>query len=295
MPSAAAPAVLIILIAAIGLPPNTAAYGQTRPLENWLPIHEDVISGATPDGPAAFAELHQRGIRTVISVDGKPPDLKSAHASGLRYVHVPIGYDGIDGSTTKLLASAITQLPKPIYFHCHHGKHRGPAAAVAACIASGRIDPDRGEDLLRVAGTSARYGGLYRDVRNAKRMKDDALTRPTKFPDLVEPEDLVAMMLKLETNFSDLGQAIKARHQHRQQHFATMVSEQFREMARRKHEVNDTESFNKHVAASQATVEELNDALEQRAIAQHVTDQSITRIYRILGEQCKLCHQRHRD
>src|SRR5581483_3702797 len=64
-------------------------------LKNAHRLTDRVLSGAQPEANVAFRELAALGVKTVISVDGAAPDVASAHKAGLRYVHLPIGYDGI--------------------------------------------------------------------------------------------------------------------------------------------------------------------------------------------------------
>jgi protein tyrosine/serine phosphatase len=59
------------------------------------------------------------------------------------------------------LAKAVRDLPGPIYIHCHHGKHRSPAAAAVACVAAGLLAPERAPAVLKEAGTSPNYRGLF--------------------------------------------------------------------------------------------------------------------------------------
>src|SRR5258706_10041968 len=66
-----------------------------RHLPNALQVHPQVISGGQPEGEAGFVELKGLGIKTIISVDGAKPDVEMAKKYGLRYVHLPHGYDGI--------------------------------------------------------------------------------------------------------------------------------------------------------------------------------------------------------
>ena len=73
-------------------------------------------------------------MQTVISVDGAKPDLEAARKHGLRYVHLPHGYDGVPAPRGDELAIALRTLEGPIYVHCHHGKHRSPAAAGVAWV-----------------------------------------------------------------------------------------------------------------------------------------------------------------
>jgi protein tyrosine phosphatase (PTP) superfamily phosphohydrolase (DUF442 family) len=108
-------------------------------LPNPVRLHPRVISGGLPEGDEAFAELKALGVRTIVSVDGAEPDVDTATRYGLKYVHLPHGYDGIPESRVRELAKAVRELEGPLYIHCHLGKHRSPAAASAACVAAGLL------------------------------------------------------------------------------------------------------------------------------------------------------------
>ncbi len=58
-------------------------------------------------------------------------------------------------------------MPKPIYVHCHHGKHRSPTAVAAGCVAAGMIPPQSAPAILKLAGTAPKYGGLHRVAQTA--------------------------------------------------------------------------------------------------------------------------------
>jgi len=60
----------------------------------------------------------------------------------MRYIHVPIAYSGLSREQEIRIASAISGAEGPLYLHCHHGKHRGPAAAATALVCLGEITPD---------------------------------------------------------------------------------------------------------------------------------------------------------
>src|SRR5512134_2416916 len=64
-------------------------------LHNLFRATTNVFSGSSPEGDAAFRELIRLGVKTVISVDGAQPDVEAARKHGLRYIHLPIGYDGV--------------------------------------------------------------------------------------------------------------------------------------------------------------------------------------------------------
>jgi len=133
-------------------------------LHNLLRVSNRIYSGGEPEGEKAFTELTQLGIRTVVSVDGARPDVQSAERHGLRYVHIPIGYDGISLEAGQMLQRLVQDAEGPFYIHCHHGVHRGPAAAAIACVAEGIVSGPESEAILEKAGTSRSYAGLWRDV-----------------------------------------------------------------------------------------------------------------------------------
>ncbi len=83
------------------------------------------------------------GIKTVISVDGAKPNVELANRFGLRYVHNATWLRWISETRGLELAKAVRDLPGPIYIHCHHGKHRSPAAAAVACLGAGLIQADQ--------------------------------------------------------------------------------------------------------------------------------------------------------
>src|SRR5262249_10275117 len=105
-------------------------------IENAFRLSPRLLSGGQPEGEMGFETLKRLGVKTVISVDGSQPDVEAARRNGLRYVHLPVGYDGIPRDQAILLVAAIRDLPGPVFVHCHHGKHRGPAAAAVCALAT---------------------------------------------------------------------------------------------------------------------------------------------------------------
>jgi protein tyrosine phosphatase (PTP) superfamily phosphohydrolase (DUF442 family) len=103
-------------------------------IENFYQLSARVYSGSAPEGEAAFAALKERGIKTIITVDGSQPDVEMARRFGIRYVHLPIGYDGVPTNQAARMIKAAETLPGPVFVHCHHGLHRGPAGAAVICM-----------------------------------------------------------------------------------------------------------------------------------------------------------------
>src|SRR5438105_4959917 len=116
------------------LPSQTFPPLPTPALDNAHYVTDNVFAGAQPEGDAGFAALKRMGVKTIISVDGAKPDVERAHRFGLRYVHLPIGYDGVSPDEGRAIAKAIDEVEGPVYVHCHHGKHRSAAAVAVACV-----------------------------------------------------------------------------------------------------------------------------------------------------------------
>jgi protein tyrosine phosphatase (PTP) superfamily phosphohydrolase (DUF442 family) len=161
-------------------------------LRHVLEAGEGIWSGSEPEGGEGFESLRKLGFTTIISVDGARPDVETAAKHGLRYVHIPFGYNGIPAEAGAALAKAAHDLKGPIFVHCHHGLHRGPAAAAVACIASGKTDHQQAIAFLGTAGTSKEYTGLWRDVANYVPPTKDA-----KLPELKAATDVGSFTLQM--------------------------------------------------------------------------------------------------
>lgn len=161
--------------ATVTLEPDLPKRLDSKLLPNAQWVHANLLSGGMPHGEDAFQELATMGIRTIISVDGIRPDVASADKFGMRTIHLPHGYDGIAERRVLELAKAMRDSPKPIYLHCHHGKHRGPTAAAAGCITNGWLPPQSADPILRSAGTNPAFAGLYRTARSAKKVDAEVL------------------------------------------------------------------------------------------------------------------------
>ena len=161
-----------------------------------------VYLGSEPHGEEAFISLKKLGITTIVSVDGATPDVELAKKHGLRYIHIPTGYDGVDEAAAKTLTRVAKEIQTPLYVHCHHGKHRGPAAAAIVCLASGTLTHDQAIVLMKTAGTGKDYTGLWKDVKNFQPLSENA-----ELPPLVEVAPLdsfPAAMAQLDRNFDNL-------------------------------------------------------------------------------------------
>lgn len=274
-------------------------------LPNAWRIHAKVVSGGLPEGDAAFKELADLGVKTIISVDGAAPDLAMAKKYGLRYVHMPHGYDGISEERAKGLAKAVRDLPGPIYIHCHHGKHRSPAAATVACVGAGMLSPVSAVAILKTAGTSENYRGLYQSAQSARRWDDallDALN--VDYPETVKIPPIADAMIGLEHSHDRL-KALSA-HQWRPlaehpdsdaAHEALLLREQYSELLRTDEVARQPPAFRAMMVESESRARVLEDLLTQwtaQGAPSPVPDE-VGKAMTAVTTSCTQCHQAYRD
>ena len=175
-------------------------------VKNVVSYHGNFRAGGAPQDDEGFATLQRLGVRTIISVDGDIPDTDAAAAHGFRYIHIPIGYDGIDRETALRLARAVRDSASNggVYLHCHYGKHRCAAAAGTASVILGWETNAAMLDRMRASGTSMHYPGLYASTASARTESPQTLDAVNgMFPPVTLPTGLVS-------NMADLGRT----HEH---------------------------------------------------------------------------------
>ena len=177
---------------------------------NVVAFHDGFYSGSAPAGDAGFDSLSSLGIKTILSVDGAIPEIELAEKHGMRYVHLPIGYDGFDDARKAQLVRAVRDLPKPIYLHCHHGKHRSAAAAGTIAVSLGWLTNDEAAMRMKVCGTAAGYKGLWACTAAAAPMTAIAIDAATSdFPKITKPDSFVASMVEIDETLDRLKLAEK--------------------------------------------------------------------------------------
>ncbi len=274
-------------------------------LPNAWRLHSKVISGGLPEGTAAFQELKDLGVKTIISVDGAKPDVELAHQFGLKYVHLPHGYDGVPTERARELAKAVKELEGPIYIHCHHGKHRSPTAATVACIGTGLLKPEMGLQILKMAGTGENYRGLYLSAAQAVRF-DDALldALQVEFRESVDLPPIADAMVKIEHCFDHLKQLDKSQWVVESQqpesdpaHMALLLREHYTELLRSNDLSRQPAGFIDLVAACELEAQELEKSMSQwkdQRYARPAPDR-VTKGFAAVAASCTSCHKRFRD
>ncbi len=263
-------------------------------LHNLLQVSGEIYSGGEPYSDDAFASLARLGVKTVVSVDGAKPDVESARKHGLRYVHIPIGYDGVEKEAGLLLARLVRDANGPFYIHCHHGRHRGPAAAAVACVATGDVDGKGAIKILERAGTSKGYAGLWRDVENYQPPSDDV-----ELPELVEVADagsFAAAMAQIDRAYDNLKLCREAHWSTPDDHpdlvpaqEALLLKEALRESARNLADEFGDE-FRTWLTEAESIAQDLEDSLKAKKPVDELSQQ-----FQVLENSCGQCHDKHRN
>ncbi len=274
-------------------------------LPNAFRIHEKVISGGQPEGEVAFQELEDLGVRTVISVDGAKPDLELAKKHGLRYVHLPHSYDGVPKQRAIELAKVVRDLEGPIYIHCHHGKHRSPAAAVVACVSAGLIDPSVSATILKIAGTNPNYRGLYQSAESARKLDQAVLDAiEADFPQIATLPPMAEAMVQLEHTQDRIKEIAAAEWTSPESHSdldpaheALLLREHFTEMLRTDSVAKESEEFREMLRDSETAAGELETAILKwnDAGSPSPAPDSIKSSFDRVSKNCAGCHQKFRD
>jgi protein tyrosine phosphatase (PTP) superfamily phosphohydrolase (DUF442 family) len=279
--------------------PAFAPIADQQHLHNAHVVTSNVISGAQPDDENSFKTLQSLGVKTIISVDGAKPDVTTARKYGMRYVHLPIGYDGVSPEEGRAIAKAIQEMPGPVYVHCHHGKHRSAAAVAVACVNLGMLRPEQAEDVLKTFGTGVNYKGLWKDALHARPI-DPKEIRDLKvdFVEQAKIPEFAETMVQIDKHWEHLKQTQKAGWRSPADHpdldpahEVLQVQEHLHESDRLESSSGRTEQFRKLLAASEASTKSLHAILSVPAVDKNAADSA----FRFANESCTSCHKAYRD
>jgi len=277
---------------------------DTRSIENAFRLSPNLYSGGDPHGVEALTALKALGIKTIISVDGVKPDVETAKRLGMRYVHLPIGYDGVPREQAVRMVKVLKTLPGPVYVHCHHGIHRGPAAAAICGRASEGWSKEQAAEWLEVAGTSADYRGLHDSVRSFVAPSAQELEEVgAELPERSEVPDLVELMVQVDERWDTLKAVQKAGFKPPADHpdldptaEALQLLELFRESSRLPESKGKGSKFLKEMASAEEAANHLYEAMGKHG-TQPSSDalRGLEASFAVAAKSCKSCHVRYRD
>jgi hypothetical protein len=284
-------------------PPSTS---ETKPrdylgIHNAVSYHEGFVSGSAPEGEAGFDTLAAMGVKTIISVDGAEPEVDKAASRGMRYIHLPIGYNGFDEQRKLQLVRATRDAMRsgPVYIHCHHGKHRSAGAAATVAASLGWLTPEAGVERMKVSGTAPNYQGLYACASEAKvldgRLIDAA---PAQFPSVSKPSGFVKGMVDVDEVFDHLKAIEKAGWTVPKDHPDLVPAAEAGRLADLYRVLNETTyvsrkpaDFAERMRESYARAKKLEDLL-----ASNERDPAaLAAQFKLVSASCKDCHAKYRD
>lgn len=267
-------------------------------LHNVVSYTNDLLCGGWPEGDLAFNSLSELGVKTIISVDGSMPDVETAKRHGLRYVHLPIGYNGMDQTRIAEIARAVRDLPKPIYLHCHHGKHRSASAAAAASVVLGWLTPQQALAKMKVSGTAENYTGLWDAVNAACTCDPGAVDKASaEFPEVWKPNDFVETMVEIDDAADNLKAIDKAGWVTPADHpdlvpaaVAGQLADHFRLVMDGTYATTQPKDFQDRLARDQKLISELEEAIVAKEPAAVLGAK-----LNVVIQSCKDCHASYRD
>ncbi|MDG1897989.1 MAG: hypothetical protein P8J37_24065 [Fuerstiella sp.] len=273
---------------------ESSAPGSVVPgLENFMKVSGRILCGSEPHGESAFETLKSLGVNTIVSVDGAVPQVDLARTAGIRYFHIPFGYDGIPQDAGHSLTRVVRDTTGVIYIHCHHGRHRGPAAAAIASQVEGTADDHRALEIMVQAGTSREYSGLWRDVK-----KFIVPATHVQLPRLVEVapvESMARAMVRVNRRFEALKSSLATIHFVSDEHShhaavqdALLLHESLHEATRNLSSGYDQE-FRTWLTQSGAAAKAAYDSLRSGSA------DTARRQIRVLQQSCTQCHKTYRN
>lgn len=270
-------------------------------LHNVVAFVDDYYSGSAPEGEEGFATLAALGVKTIVSVDGAAPDVEAAAAHGIRYIHLPIGYNGFDEQRKLELARASRDAIEqgPVYIHCHHGKHRSAGAAGTAAAALGWATAEEMVARMKISGTSPSYSGLYACTAETTTV-DAALIDAIApdFPSVSQPAGLVKAMVEIDIITEHLKAIQKAKWLVPADHpdlapvaEAGRLRDLFRFLETDDRALAKPAEFMEHMLESGRVAQSLEDLLAGAIVDPAKADAH----FATLLASCKACHAEYRD
>jgi protein tyrosine phosphatase (PTP) superfamily phosphohydrolase (DUF442 family) len=310
MPLRAAPLAFLIGIAAATAQPSSSFPPIGKPmrieaegLHNVFQLNDRLLSGSSPEGDEGFRSLQKLGVRTILSVDGAKPDVERAARFGMRYIHVPIGYDGVRRIDALRMAKAVRDLPGPVYMHCHHGKHRGPAAvAVVSLCLDDRCAVADLVGFMKSAGTDPKYAGLFQTVKTFARPTGKELdAAASDFPSIAKVGALAERMVEVDAANDRLKEVQKAGWKRNDAnpdldppHEALMLREHYLEAIRLPKVAAGPPELRALFEQAERETGEL-EALLREAADGKLDRARLDSSFKNVADSCTRCHARFRD
>jgi protein tyrosine phosphatase (PTP) superfamily phosphohydrolase (DUF442 family) len=264
-------------------------------IENFIQVSERVYSGGEPTSEG-LKHLQKLGVTFLLSVDGLSPDRDTAEKLGMKYVHIPMGYDGIDSKQIQDFVTLMAHHQGKLFVHCHHGKHRGPAAVAACLIISKEMTKEQAVQFMRGAGTGKDYQGLWKSIADL----DVSSYQPQDLSKLLvrsNEKSMAQWMAELDRSWETIQEQQKKPDAELSTAQLLIVIEAFRESARVAGAAKENQYGDK--TTKDRLIQWLKDCEQETAsIRELVLSQAHEKArdrLRSLAKQCVDCHAEYRN
>jgi len=263
------------------------------PIRNVLRIADNVYAGSSAASDAALDHIQEMGIKVIVSVDAAVPPIEEASARGMRYVQVPLGFNGIPRAQALALTRAIKEAEGPVYVHCLDGSNRAPAAAAMGCIGAGLIDHAAAAAVRKRVETGTAYAGLWRDVAAFQPPPPD-----TELPELLEVAEVStfkAAMTMIDRSYRKVTYCADAQWRTPPRHPDLMPDSSAQALwhgfleASRENPFPDDPRFTRWLLAAKAHAQGVQDAMipvDPAVASKHL---------KALQKSCTQCHNAYRN
>jgi hypothetical protein len=165
------------------------------------------------------------------------------------------------------------------------------------CLASEGWTTNQAVGWLREAGTSADYPGLYRAAQEFKPLTRAQLAAVKELPEVNRTSSLVDAMVAIDSHFDHLKLAQKAGWKtppgHADispAHEATMLWEQFKEMARNDDTAKRPADFRTKLTQAEQAADSLRKLLREPS-----DPTTIDPVFKKASQNCTDCHKQYRN
>jgi hypothetical protein len=202
------------------------------------------------------------------------------------------------------LVKAVNTLPGPVYVHCHHGKHRGPAAAAVCGLATEGWTKKQAISWMEQAGTSPGYRGLFASAREFVLPTAEELERVGReFPERARVRALVELMVQVDERWDHLKAVQKAAFRAPPDepdidppHEALQLAEQFREASRIAEVQAKGGDSLRAMEAAEREATGLHEALRGYGMTPSPDSRKgVEAAFVAVAKSCSSCHARYRD
>lgn len=279
------------------LPVGNKVAAEFAGIHNVFRLSEKLYGGSAPEGEAGFQSLQRLGIQTILTVDGARPDVERARKHGMRYVHIPFGYDGCPTPTANRIVRAVRDLPGPVYLHCHHGRHRSPTAAAFVRIALDGLSNAEAAKEMELAGTGKNYVGLFGGVAAYKPPTRAELNRvKPEFPAVARTPRMTEAMVRIDQRLEGLLLCQKEAWQVPKEHPDLLPAHEALQLRELYAELNRTPEVKQRPAQFQTWMREGEEHGKALEAALEARDRALaTLLLEKIRGGCGSCHATYRN